>query len=182
MDCGDLVLVLESCATAPTIYRPTDNPDVSKPRSILAHIATLDPADIRTVVHSIVRIVLTCDHQSSASSRQRKATHPNLTVGSVVVTVSGDRRIRLRTTACASSGLMSLMSLEHCLKSAADCCGPSCGPFFPTSAQAPSLRSRQGARSAVSVRGQLKELLPPNARFQSFCHKSEVLIISIYMV
>ena len=54
----------------------------------------------------------------------------------------------LRSTACASSGLM---SLEHCLKSAAVCCGPSCGLVFPTGAQAPSLRSRQGARSAVSV-------------------------------
>lgn len=54
----------------------------------------------------------------------------------------------LRSTACASSGLM---SLEHCLKSAAVCCGPSCGLIFPTGAQAPSLRSRQGARSAVGV-------------------------------
>ena len=54
----------------------------------------------------------------------------------------------LRSTACASSGLM---SLEHCLKSAAVCCGPSCGLISPTGAQAPSLRSRQGARSAVSV-------------------------------
>ena len=38
----------------------------------------------------------------------------------------------LRSTACASSGLM---SLEHCLKSAAVCCGPSCGLIFPTGAR-----------------------------------------------
>ena len=54
----------------------------------------------------------------------------------------------LRSTSCASSGLM---SLDHCLKSAAVCCGPSCGLIFPAGAQAPSLRSRQGARSAVGV-------------------------------
>ena len=54
----------------------------------------------------------------------------------------------LRPTACASSGLV---SLEHCLKSAAVCRGPSCGLLSPTGAQAPNLQSRQGARNAVSV-------------------------------
>ena len=31
--------------------------------------------------------------------------------------------------------------------------------------------------TVVSVRGRLKELLPPNVRFQAFCHENESCII-----
>ena len=48
----------QKVAIAHNIYRPTDNPDVSEPRSVLAHIATLDPADVRAVIHPIVRLIL----------------------------------------------------------------------------------------------------------------------------
>ena len=67
--------------------------------------------------------------------------------------------------------------------------------------QAPSLASSSGQRTANdtnagpvvtappapgeasgTVRGRVKELLPPYARSQGFCYKSEVLIITFYLV
>ena len=54
---------------------------------------------------------------------------------------------------------------------------------FETHARMLSLLSGMTRATHLAVDGgRRKELLLPNARFQSFCHKSDVLIISFYMV
>jgi hypothetical protein len=75
---------LRDCAILPTDQHTTQ--DVSEP---IASHPPLDPPDVGAIIHPEVRIIPVCDHQASTQTTQSA-----LTLGSVISTDSGKRRIQ----------------------------------------------------------------------------------------
>ena len=97
VDCGDLVPVLESCATA-LYYLPIDIATQDTLEPIASH-SPLDPPDVGAIILSKVRIILACDNKRQQTSTQTKQSA--LTLGSVICTDSGERRIQHPTRCVA---------------------------------------------------------------------------------